>query len=205
MPLGKPLIEVIAVTYKQPGPLAVFVQCFLNQTADNWKLSVWHDGPNPEFDAQMRRFERSTRTIEHHHTERRFNDWGHSLREIALQRTTGDYVLLTNGDNYYVPRFIEAVTHACTNGNPDIVMFNALHSYAWGSNGQPVSPPYTVMDTELRPAGIDMGAAIVKTPLAKLVGFRDKSMGGDGTYFSDLRRLADLRVTKLPSVLFVHN
>jgi hypothetical protein len=48
-----PLIEVIAVAYQRPGPLKVLVQCFLNQTAENWKLVVIHDGPDPEFDALM--------------------------------------------------------------------------------------------------------------------------------------------------------
>lgn len=197
-----PLIEVVAVTYKQPGPLAVFVQCFLNQTADNWKLSVWHDGPDDEFHALMAMYV-DTR-ITHRSTATRCNDWGHSLRAEGLREAASDYVLLTNADNYYVPRFIEAMNAAVQSG-PDMVLFDMVHSYAKSVNGKPITLPYTVLQPQLRAGAIDMGCAIVRTSLAKATGFRGRERGADWTYFDDLTRDRELAVAKVDSVLFVHN
>lgn len=43
------IIEILCVTYKQPGPLRVLVQSVLNQTNPNWLLNVIHDGHDDEF------------------------------------------------------------------------------------------------------------------------------------------------------------
>jgi glycosyltransferase involved in cell wall biosynthesis len=200
----RPLIEVICVTYQQPGPLSVLVQSFINQTADNWKLVVYHDGPDDGFVSLMKEFEqKAPGKIVHRSTSVRHNDWGHSLSEKGIKRATGDYILLTNGDNYYVPVFIEMVTNALAESKADMVIFDMVHSYK-NANLRP-SPPYSYLKTAFEWLQLDMGAAVVRTPLAKAVGFRDKTAGGDQTYFADIRHHADLTICKINSVLFVHN
>lgn len=197
----KPLIEIIAVTYQQPGPLKVLVQCFLNQTADNWKLVVIHDGPDAAFDALMSGY--ADRRISHWSTPNRFNDWGHSLRDMGLKKARGDFVLLTNGDNYYVPQFVALVTKAIDAANPDLVIFNLLSHYT-GTDQAPL-PPYSLRSVELEGFRIDIGAAVVRTRIARTIGFRGREAWADATYFEDLRRHSDLVVVKLPSCLLVHN
>ena len=88
-----PTIEVICVTYHQEGPLKVLVQSFLNQTASNWKLKVIHDGFDADFLEMMSRYVSVGETrIEYGCTDRRFNDYGHSLRAEGLKDVVGGRV-----------------------------------------------------------------------------------------------------------------
>lgn len=104
---------MIAVAYQKSGQLKVFVQSWLNQTSDNWTLTVIHDGPDAEFDSIMAAFaDQSSGRIRYRNTPVRLDDYGHSLRELGLRNVSGDYVLLTNADNYYVPRAVEFLTLA---------------------------------------------------------------------------------------------
>jgi len=104
-----------------------------------------------------------------------------------------------------VPRFIDAINSAIAAHNrPDIVMFDMVHSYRIKADGRDL-PPYHLHQTELARQRIDVGAAVVRTELARRVGFRDKSSEGDATYFEDLARLPGLTVAKVNSILFVHN
>lgn len=48
-----PKIHVIAVAFEKFNQLKVFVQSWINQTKDNWILTVMHDGPNEEFSLIM--------------------------------------------------------------------------------------------------------------------------------------------------------
>jgi hypothetical protein len=122
---------------------------------------------------------------------------------MGIKKARCDYVLLTNGDNYYVPVFVDMVTKAIAESKADIVIFDMVHNYRHA--GSRPAPEYSVLHTELSWLKIDVGAAVVRTALAKAVGFRDKTAGGDQTYFSDLRHHSDLTVCKINSVLFVHN
>jgi hypothetical protein len=205
-PKKPPSIEVIAVTYRQPNQLAGFVYCFLCQSAGNWKLVAYHDGPDEGFEAQMREFEaKAPGKIEHHATEVRHNDWGHSLRSRALERASSDYVLLTNADNYYVPRFIECANEVIAAHDPDVVIFNMVHSYSYSlGNEQKFTPPYSPFPVRFEHGQLDMGAALVRTAIAKRVGFRSREFGADQTYFDDVRAVG-VKVVKVQSILFVHN
>ena len=49
-----PKIHVIAVSFEKFGQLKVFVQSWINQTKDNWILTVIHDGPDEEFNSIMK-------------------------------------------------------------------------------------------------------------------------------------------------------
>lgn len=204
--MAAPRVSVVCVTYKQEAPLRVFVSSFLNQTAHNWDLLVYHDGPDATFDAQMEALAAiSEGRIRYGSTETRFNDYGHTLRDRGLKEIDGDYVLITNGDNYYVPTFIETITSIVQRSNPDVVMYDMVHSHNFPGGRR--LPPYSYFQTGYSRNNIDMGAAVVRTELAKAVGFRDKTFAGDATYFEDIANLKgdDLVIWKQNQILFVHN
>jgi glycosyltransferase involved in cell wall biosynthesis len=199
-----PLIEVICVAYKREGPLKVLVQSFLNQTAANWKLSVLHDGPDNGVREVMKPFLRERpKQIAYRAGKQRHNDWGHTLRDEGLRNATSDYVLLTNDDNYYVPKFVELVTEAIVGSNADVILYDMVHSHE-RPGGRPL-PAYSYFQTAFRRFEIDIGAAVVRTSLARAVGFRDRTHDGDATYFEDLSHAANLLICKIDRVLFVHN
>ncbi len=203
-----PIIEVIAVAYKRIGELRVFVQSWLNQSSDRWRLRVLHDGHDDEFVAVMEEYRAlAPDQISYECSRERYNDYGHSLRELGLRTATGDYVLITNADNYYIPKAIEYLVEAVVNNNkPHVVMFDMIHSHFRA--GARAQPSYAFFQTSYARGSIDMGSAIVRTRLARKAGFRDKSHDGDATYFEDVLRARapkELQVCKLPRVLLVHN
>ena len=201
-----PIISIVCVTYHQTGPLKVFVNSIITQTAGNWRLLVVHDGPDPEFTQLMAALSAGNEhRITSFCTMIRFNDYGHTLREQGLNVAEGDYVLITNGDNYYVPILIEAVTRSIVATDPDVVMFDMIHSHN-NPGGRPL-PPYSFFRTEYRRQHIDMGAAVVRRTLARKAGFHDKSYEGDATFFEDVKPANGgvLKIDKIPQVLLVHN
>jgi hypothetical protein len=201
-----PSIEIIAVAHQRIGELKVFVQSILNQTAPNWTLNVIHDGPDAVFESTMRRFAKeSANRISFSWTPRRHNDYGHSLREQGLAQAHGDFILLTNADNYYAPRFVEFMNDAIERTNPDVVMFDMVHSH--DNAGGRGTPAYSHFKTEYGRTNIDMGAAIVRRELAQKAGFHDKTHDGDATYFENVARIKgqSTAICKINRVLLVHN
>jgi hypothetical protein len=202
-----PLIEVIAVAHRRIGELRVFVLSWINQSSSNWSLRVIHDGPDSQFDDVMECFAReAVGRISFECTPSRCNDYGHSLRELGLRRARGDYVLLTNADNYYVPHTVRFLTQAALGTRADVLLFDMVHSH--DRPGGRNQPPYSFFPTNYARYSIDMGAAAVRGELARRAGFRDKTHDGDATYFEDVARarLPDkLSICKISQVLLVHN
>lgn len=198
-------IEVVCSAYRRPGPLRVLIQSFLNQEVDNWRLQVLHDGPDDDFNAVERDFA-GRGPISFWSSDVRHNDYGHSLRAHGLAQSTGDYVLITNDDNYYVPRFLPFVNGAIAALDPDVVVFDMVHSHKFP--GGRFQLGYQTFETCMRVGGIDMGAAVVRGDIARRVGFRGRELEADGHYFRDIQNSAThdgLLVVKIPRVLFVHN
>lgn len=205
-------LQVIAVVYERLGELIVFVQSWVNQTETNWKLHVIHDGENEKFIQIMEGFRKShPQQISFQCTKTRFNDYGHSLRQIGLKNAVGDYVLLTNADNYYVPetvRYLNVELDKAGHAKPDVLIFDMVHSHQ--GPGKKKTPSYSYFNVSFKRKYIDMGAAFISTELARKAGFNDKSYEADATYFEAIikakKQLGQkLVVSKIPRVLFVHN
>ena len=199
-------LHVIATSYKRYGELKVFVQSWINQTKDNWHLTVIHDGEDETFNTIMEQFERDKPNhINHFCTQTRYNDYGHTLRDMGIQQAEGDYILLTNADNYFIPKAVEYLNIAASKKS-DVILFDMVHAHE--HPGDTKNLAYTSFITEYRRWRIDVSSAIVKTELAKKVGFRDKGFDGDATYFEDIKEVAynkNLNIFKIPRILFVHN
>ncbi len=205
----KPIIDVVAVAFDRLNEIKVFVQSWINQTEKNWKLTIIHDGHNSDFMSLMESYHKiDPNRITFYCTEKRFNDYGHSLREIGLKNLEGDFVLITNADNYFIPKAVEFLNRAIveTKGEVDVVMFDMVHSHNRPGNRD--LPPYFFFQVKYKRNFIDLSAAIVKNNLAAKVGFRDKSLAGDATYFEDIvesKYPEKLKCLKIPRILFVHN
>tara|TARA_B110000483_G_C18050669_1_gene486380 strand:+ start:353 stop:1015 length:663 start_codon:yes stop_codon:yes gene_type:complete len=205
-------VGIVAVSHKRFGELKVFVQSIINQTNKNWSLHVIHDGKNDEFLNIMDSYQcKDPKRITYECTNRRYNDYGHTLRETGLRKSCHEYTMLTNSDNYYPPKtleFINQAIKASTLSRPDVVMFDMTHSHI--DVGRKKKPSYSFFDVFYKINYIDIGAVIVNTELAQKVGFVDKSFAGDATYFEDILKQKNkeglkLNVVKIPRVLLVHN
>jgi len=202
-----PKIHVIAVAFEKIDQLKVFVQSWINQTKDNWFLTVIHDGPNEDFNLIMKKYkDECPSRIDYLNTEQRFNDYGHSLRDMGLKNIRGEYVLLTNADNYFIPKAIEFINEVFIEHQPEVVIFDMVHSHHMP--GSRNLPAYSYFETKLERRSLDISSAIVKASLAEKAGFRDKTHDGDASYFEDIMKLKlpdGLSYIKISRVLFVHN
>jgi hypothetical protein len=83
-------------------------------------------------------------------------------------------------------------------------MYNMIHSH--NHPGGRNLPPYSFFEVFYERGSIDISAAIVKTELAKMVGFKDLTHDGDATYFEEIKKSKiNIIAVKLPNTLFVHN
>lgn len=200
-------ITIVSVAYKRPKNIPVLIHSLLAQTLQNFRLVIIHDGYDAEMETLLSGYrDQNPDVIEFMMSEKRYGDYGHSLRDIGIKLTDTEYILLTNDDNYYCPRFLEYMFNAvrALSTPPDVVMCDMIHSH--NNPGGRQQLPYQFFETRPARHSIDIGCFIARTELAKKVGFRDKTHDGDATYFEDLIRAAQTpKIVKVPHVLFVHN
>jgi hypothetical protein len=170
----------------------------------DFKIRVIHDGPGYESRNAIYQLREMypEMNLSYEETEVRYNDYGHTLRELGLNTATSKYCLLTNDDNYYVPVFIEEVLENLSTTNSDIVYFDMVHSHKIQDLPNPIG--YQTLITEPRINRIDIGSFVFRTSLGQSVGFNDRGFAADGIFFEAMKNLDPL-ISKIPKVLFVHN
>jgi len=118
------LITIGVVTYSQNFLLKTLINCFKAQTSENWKMVILHDGPidGALYSSLVTDQYLSDERVLLLTTDYRYNDYGHSLRNIIIKKyLNSEWLLLTNGDNYYTPNFIENMENEIEK-NKDISM-----------------------------------------------------------------------------------
>ena len=198
-------ITIVCVSYKRYQLVPILIHCFLAQTLQNFKLLILHDGYDAEMEKIFIEFKtKNPTTFDYYFSEERFNDYGHSLRDIGIKMADTEYLLITNDDNYYCPDFLEIMFNAIKQTGASIAMCDMVHGH--NNPGGRQQLPHTFFETAPQKNSVDMGCFITKTSFAKKVGFRDKTYAGDATYFEDLISVAgDAKFVKIHQVLFYHN
>ena len=200
-----PDLTVVCVSYKRYENIPILIHSFLAQTLQSYKLLIIHDGYDTKMDGILAHYKAEhPDKIDYLFTEQRYNDWGHSLRDMGIGLANTEYLLITNDDNYYAPKFLELMLPDMKAKQADIAMCNMVHSH----HNPGLRPQLSYMPFETRPerGSLDMGCFIARTALAQQVGFRDKGHDGDATYFEDLVKAAgNARLLKVERTLFVHN
>jgi Glycosyl transferase family 2 len=195
-----PRLTVVVATYQQESALDCLLKSLICQTLQNFNVLVIHDGPSTATRGIVSTYPKN---FEYFDTKNRFNDFGHSLRQIGIEKTDTEFILLTNGDNYYAPRFTEFMFEAIDRQRLDVVLCDMVHSHP--NPGLLTQPSYGFFPTRPFREFVDMGCFISRSALAKKVGFRDRSQHGDNTYFEDLLKTGAVAIGKVDKVLFVHN
>lgn len=122
----------------------------------------------------------------------------HAGRAAGIEAATGDWIVLTNSDNYYVNGFVDSLTKAIT-PNLGLVYWDLI-SNLW---------QWTGLDgTRLERWHVDLGCVAVRTEIAKRVGFPWRHYDADWDYIERCASTAfefGLKSKKISQTLCVHN
>jgi hypothetical protein len=97
-PNDPPLFSIIVVHFQGTVAHEIFLRGIASlraQTFTDFEILCYHDGPLLEPDLPM--------PVPIRATERRFNDFGHSLRDIGIRAARGQYIVHFNADNILYP------------------------------------------------------------------------------------------------------
>jgi hypothetical protein len=193
------ILHVICTVYNRAISLRQLVDCFLLQTSSRWQLHIVNDGAaTPEINAVMALY--SDPRITFMATPTVNGVYGHPNRKLMLEIlnfSPNDFVLITNDDNYYVPKFVEYFLNEC-HTDVGFVYCDTIHSYMG----------YNILKTQVKENLIDMGSFIVRSAMAKKTGFVHTHISADGAYAVECAencKKRSLKITYIPKSLFVHN
>ena len=190
--VGEPLLSMVVAAYESPDSLLCLLYSFRSQSYDNWEAIVVHDGPGATTrEAILRLNDSRVRLIE---TEERKGGWGHPWRDLGLKASTGDYVGMSNDDNWYAPVYFETMLHEATTKNADFVYCNMIHSFMG----------WMPLATQPRKQWLDLGAWICKGETVRTTDWTDMAIDGDGTYIDALVAKSKT-IAHVPNFMFVHN
>lgn len=174
------------------------VSSLIMQTHENWRLILIHDGPDT---TGVRKKLPDDERITFFSTKKRGGCWGHYIRSVGLQQyqDEGDFVVITNPDNFYTPVFFEYAIRAFQRHPRAVAIYSEkiVHSYtAW-----------KIMDQKLQVGFLDCGGVMLKMKEAAAVGWQDiTTHSADWTFFYDvIQRYGAHTFYKIPGVHFVHN
>jgi GT2 family glycosyltransferase len=194
------MIDIVSVTYGHDENLKCFINSIKSQTNNNWRLFIIHDGPNNNLknDLLVNGYLVKNKVVFVEHPNR-VNDYGHTLRKWGLNNlVTSEYVLITNCDNYYTPTFIDEVSKR----TEDFIYFDCIHSHKTQNNHNKTD--YGYLNAKLSRGWIDIGSAVIKSDIAKKVGFNSSEFHADWIYFENVLKIS-VNTFKINKILFVHN
>lgn len=191
-------LHIIVTAFHRPDHLRLLMQCFILQSNPNWIMQVIHDGPAPEVLRERVASMHDPRiTLEE--TPQVNGSYGFVNRKQGLEKLVADpldFVLFTNDDNYYVPRFVEFIFDEA---KPDVGMVycDMVHShYAFG-----------LLPAQIKVNHIDMGAFCTRVDIAKETGFNHNVYEADGLFAEECAmKCAEkgMRAIYISKPLFVH-
>lgn len=190
---AEPLVSFICPAYNS---YPFIINSLLQQTHQNWKLYLIHDGPNETgIREQVERF--NDDRIVYSETTVRSENWGHTIRSEWLHKVEGEYVVITNQDNYHTPVFIEYMLRGFKDGIIATYCSDMVHSYkAW-----------QIIPCSLRRGYLDCAGVMMRTKDAQLVGWHDvTSHSADWFFFEALiKKYGAASFAQVKGCLLIHN
>lgn len=185
-PEPQPLVSIAVRIKYSADRLKLFLLSMQRQRHQNWEVVAVTDGPNEGAVCLVAEMgDARVRLIE---TEKPLGRWGHPYRQRGLDACRGEFIGMSNDDNYYVPGYVEQMLHALENS--DLALCEVLHSYfGWAA----------------KPAGHDLGSWIARATLVRQIPWTGQDFTSDRDYIHSLRAAAKDRVAIVPRPLFIHN
>ena len=187
------LVEFIIPTYDRKLPLLSMLSSLVAQTDGDWKANVMID--NPEGHDVMRIVNSfADNRIIGTFMDKRYNNFGHTPRQVGKQMSDADYIIMTGDDNYYTPNFVHELRIA-TKDKPGLVYWDMVHSHF----------DYQYFKCRLANNQIDMGAFATRNDIAKRIELGVR-YDADGWFVEEFKqKFIKEGFIKIDKVLFVHN
>lgn len=123
---------------------------------------------------------------------------GHNTRTPGILAATGDWIVLTNSDNYFMSGWLWEVGKYMK-PSVGMIFWNGINNlWIWGNHG----------GTKLKRGFVDLSFVMVRSEIAKEVQFPFTNYDGDADYISACAKLCDekkLLKAKTECHLSVHN
>jgi glycosyltransferase involved in cell wall biosynthesis len=190
----------IITCYKRYNNIQCLIYSLLSQTYDNFEVILIHDGYDAKHDEIIKPYLNDTR-FKCIYTEQRYDDWGMTLRNKGLEFATGEWIINTNDDNYYVPVYLEELKKVIDN-KPEcnFVYYDCVLNHHNIINHN--KKDYGLLRPELKHSYIDMGQFTVKRDI--ITKYRFQSVApADGVLIEEMKH--ELKPEYIDKILFVHN
>ena len=193
--IKKSFVDFIIPTYNRYDLLRCMLYSLISQYDPDWTSQVIIDDPQNTTIVDIIKTINDKR-ISYTLTETRYNDWGHTPREIGKQQSNSQYIIMTGDDNYYTPTTVSEIKKAAAeNNNPGLIYWDMIHSHF----------DYKMLECKLAFGQIDIGAFATRRDLAQKIKLNN-SYTADGWFIHSLNTLFDKEEkVKIDKVLFVHN
>jgi glycosyltransferase involved in cell wall biosynthesis len=179
--------------------LMTCISSIVCQTNPNWKIHVIADGPTEEIKEKLSwiaNYYEDEPRIKWTVLQERYNDWGHTPRNIGLEQATEEWVVMTGEDNYYVPVFVDEMLKLGVGKH--FVFCNMVHNW--------VSREYIPINCEVKYGKIDIGNFMVKTNMGKKIKLNTKINQADWFYIEDfVKKFPATKFGKTNQMMYVHN
>lgn len=195
-------IEFIIPTYNRTDHLLTLLGSLKSQNNPNWTAHVIADHPEPDVIVKINNIisflndDRIKLTI----LDQRYNDWGHTPRNIGLDQSTGEWIVMSGEDNYYVPTFVDNFLTESRLKNTDFIFCSFLYNQAQ------LGDTYYPVKAKLELQQIDIGCYSFKRN--KLGNIRLRTDISEADYYFMLDYLSqedDMTATYIDEILYVHN
>ena len=174
------------------------IPSLITQTFQNWELRLIHDGPNK---TGLRKTVESydEKRVKYSETKEKGEYWGHYIRQQEINKLEdGGFVVITNGDNYHAPVFIEKLLKGFKDNSIVATYCSEMtHSYLqWGT-----------IQCSLKRGYIDCACMMIRSEIAKEIGWNDVvSHSADWIFFNRIINAHGRNnIVKVPGNLLVHN
>lgn len=196
-------IEFVIPTHKRVDLLTTVISSIVGQTNPNWRIHVVGDCPDEEVKERyldiIAFFDDYKDKIRFSFTDVRYNDWGHTPRNIGLKSATEEWVIMTGEDNYYAPTFVENFLSSVKD-DKDIhfAYCNMVHNW--------VNDDYIPVKCALEYGRIDIGNFMVRTNKGKQLQLKTQFAQADYLFVEEyLSRFPEGKIKYIDKILYVHN
>jgi hypothetical protein len=195
-------IEFVIPCYERIELLHCIIWSIIGQTNKNWKIHVVIDREDSQLESELLDIYKPyylNGSFKVTTTGKRYNDFGHTPRNIGLLSSDCEWVVLTGEDNYYAPVFVdeflkEADKETC------FVYCNMVHN--WQNND------YIPIACRLESGGVfDIGCYMIKPSLLKGAKLDIQKEEIADYYFAKqyLNLNRDKKIKHINKIMYVHN